>query len=207
MKKSNVILNIILNAIVVISTFYSIVVMVLKGVAMMPAQGVQAFRYYTVDSNAIYAFSSIIYIFLLIKYLKNPKYKLPQWFCIIRFICVVTIFVTFVTCALFLGSIYGFKNTFTGITFVLHFTSPVFAFISYCFLEREKLEKKYILTGNILEVIYGIIYFLMVIVFKTWPDFYQFNQGGKALISAIIMTIGTLLISLLTRYLHNKACK
>ena len=53
-------------------------------------------------------------------------------------------------------------------------------------------------------VIYGIVYFLQVVVFRNWMDFYAFNSGGMwYLIMPVIIGI-SFGMSLLIRLLRNK---
>jgi hypothetical protein len=52
--------------------------------------------------------------------------------------------------------------------------------------------------------VYGTVYFLQVLVFENWMDFYAFNQGGRWYITVPVIFTATYLMCLLVRLLRNK---
>ena len=55
-------------------------------------------------------------------------------------------------------------------------------------------------------VVYSLVYLVMVVVLKAWPDFYGFTFGGNVLfgiISLIVMYFVTLVISVLLRKMRE----
>ena len=87
----------------------------------------------------------------------------------------------------------------------MHVAAPVLSFVSFVFLEQHtRLSIRDALIAILPVVIYGIMYFLQVVVFKNWMDFYAFNSGGMwYLIMPVIIGV-SFGMSLLIRLLRNK---
>ena len=196
-----------------------------------PPIGAKKFRYYTTDSNIFLAVSSGITFFLeLINCIGRGEY-LPHFIVLLKFFAVTTVMVTFFTVIFFLGPAHGYGVMLGGTSFYMHFLGPVFAVLSFCFLEDvntlNKASSGYIsfeeaLVAIVPSLIYGLIYFRQVVLVRSmhltkhpednskenipgWPDFYGFNQSGKWMVSAVVMTLGVLVLSLAVRALHNGA--
>ena len=156
------------------------------------------FRYFTVDSNILCALSCIPPLFFRDK----PGSKSIMLF---RYAGTTSVTVTMMTVLLFLGPVYGYASMFSNWNLWLHLLGPVLAVVSFVWLEREEasLEKRDILLAILPVIVYGIVYYVMVVWVGSenggWPDFYMFNAGGKWYLSFGAMLVGTALIALILR--------
>ena len=53
-------------------------------------------------------------------------------------------------------------------------------------------------------MLYGLFYFLQVVVLENWWDFYAFNQGGRWYLTMPMLFTFSYLFCLLTRLLRNR---
>ena len=87
----------------------------------------------------------------------------------------------------------------------MHVAAPALSFVSFVFLEQHtRLSIRDAPIAILPVVIYGTVYFLQVVVFRNWIDFYAVNSGGMwyLIMPAIIgISFG---MSLLIRLLRNK---
>lgn len=156
------------------------------------------FRYFTVDSNILCALSCIPPLFFRDK----PGSKSIMLF---RYAGTTSVTVTMMTVLLFLGPVYGYASMFSNWNLWLHLLGPVLAIVSFIWLEWEEasLEKKHILLAILPVILYGIVYYIMVVLIGSenggWPDFYMFNAGGRWYLSFGAMLVGTALIALILR--------
>ena len=161
-------------------------------------RGKESFMYFTIQSNVFSAIVSAITVILML-----TKQEIPQWLMIVRFVATVTVTLTCITVMLWLGPLYGYKMQLSGENLLLHLISPLFAFISTCFLENGmKLQIWQMLLGIIPVLMYGALYIYKVNAKKQWKDFYGFNKVNMA-ISATIMLILTAIICVVNGALYN----
>ena len=104
----------------------------------------------------------------------------------------------------FLGPVFGYGMMFRGLNLFLHLINPLAAMISFLLWERgEALDKGMILWADLPMAVYGVVYLLMVIVLRRWPDFYGFNMSGRWYLSYAGMLAGTALIGAALRMLRK----
>ena len=209
MNRKKIISSLIINIYIVVSVLFCLVIFAVStGQGNMQVHGFAAFRYYTVDSNFLMAVAAVFLIFHQLKQLKDPAHKIPRWIELFSYITTSAVSITFVTVCVILGPAAGFLSMFTGMNFLLHLINPLAAIISFMFLSADhKLSWKESLLSFSTSFIYGIIYFIMVIIVKRsdggWPDFYYFNANGTWYLSFIIMQILGYAIGLGLRAVHN----
>lgn len=149
-------------------------------------------RFFTLLSNLLSAFASLVALF----FLRNGG--LPHGVWLLKYLGTASVTVTFLTVMVFLGPTMGYKSQLEGWSFYLHVISPLLAIISFCFLERIwPLSFVVALLGLLPVVLYGILYLYKVVITKQWEDFYGFNKNGKWKISFSAMVIGTFLVCIL----------
>lgn len=171
--------------------------------------GFQCLRFFTEISNILVAISGLIIIGFNIKNLFCDEYKYPKWVLKIKYVGTVSVTLTMATVILFLapGSALvgkGFFSFFSGGSFFTHLVNPLLAIVSFVFFERiEGFSFKNTFLGMIPTVLYGIVYFIMVVAIGEenggWPDFYNFTFGGHVLamtISIVAMLAATYFFSL-----------
>jgi len=171
----------------------------------MSIGGTNCFVFFTIDSNILAAIASLILIPYNIKSIKNNKDEIPSKLLTFKFISATSVTLTFIVVVVFLGPIKGYIRMYEGTRLFLHLISPLLSIISYIFFERGFIiPKKKVILGVVPALIYGIVYFTNVLVFKVWPDFYNFNINGKWYITFIVIASATYLMSYIVSKIHNK---
>ena len=195
------ILSLICSAIIFVSTLGSVIsFFTVGGRGNMEVVGTRCFRYFTIDSNILAAIACAITAGFSVRSLKRGKDAVPAWALTLKFVGTVAVGVTFFTVAFFLGPILGYGAMVAGANLLLHLTSPVLAMLAYIMFDSgDRLRFPHALTGLIPTVIYGALYFVMVVVLGEnnggWQDFYSFNVGGRWYVSVAAMLLATLAIA------------
>ena len=195
-KVKTVLLAAVLFAIIVF-TVWSIGNMFLyTGSGNMRVNRFTVFRYFTVDSNSLCAVSCVFPFFRALRG-KSGGSKAAMLF---RYAGTAAVTVTLMTVLLFLGPVYGYPAMFDGWNLWLHLILPVLSIVSFVLLERDGTypEKKHLIYSLLPVIVYGTVYFVMVVLIGKekggWPDIYGFNAGGKWYLSYFAMAAGTALI-------------
>lgn len=155
-----------------------------------------AFRFFTVQSNALCAVSALLMCFF------------PQtgWAWMLKYIGTAAVTVTMLTVLLFLGPMAGFKRVMHGSDFIMHVVTPVLALVSFCVYERRGLGFLPAMAGLIPVFLYSLLYGYKILLApptRRWEDFYGFNRTGKWYLSVAGMLTGTFLICLGLMALQN----
>ena len=157
--------------------------------------GRRALRFFTILSNLFSALASLAALFLL------QKGSLPYGIWLIKYIATASVTVTFLTVMVFLGPTLGYKSQLEGWSLYLHLLGPLFAVVSFCFLERfYTLSFPASLWGIVPVLLYGALYLKKVVYTSgeaQWDDFYGFNKNGAWKKSFSAMVVGAFLICML----------
>ena len=178
----------------------------------LSSSGVTTFRYFTTDSNILAgAFALIAGVFGLFALLKKRD-RIPEAAVLLKYIGTCAVSLTFTVVIVFLGPIYGYGSMYTGASFYMHGIVPMLSMISFIAFDRGyRLPKSRVLFGLIPTVIYGTVYFTMVVLIGKekggWPDFYAFTRGGFWWLSLILCFGGSAVLCILLRLLHNRCEK
>ncbi len=185
------------NIFIILVTAFSFVLCFRNGEGKWSLQsGRRALRFFTILSNVLCAFASLL---VLISFRKGD---LPLGVWLFKYIATSSVTVTFLTVMVFLGPTLGYKDQLKGLSFFLHLLNPLFSVISFCFLERVyPLSFAVSLLGLLPVVLYGILYLYKVVFTNQWEDFYGFNKNGKWKISFSAMLVGTLFVCVLLWFL------
>lgn len=206
------ILSLIFNLLTVALVTYSVsTFFTAGGEGNMEVIGFECFRYFTVLSNVLAAFVSLVFLVFNIKNIKNGITSVPFTVLLLKFAGTVSVTVTLLTVLFFLGPTMGYRLMFEGVNLILHAVAPILAVISFTMFElNNELKLKQSLYGLIPTVLYSIVYVTMVLFVKGWEDFYGFTFGGKlylAPVSLIMMYLATMAFSLGLVAIHNFMCK
>lgn len=210
-------LSLIINLVIVVLVLLGCIFM-FNGISFMPtktlleAKKIEMFKFYTVDSNILVGLVSIVLIIYELQLLTKKINKIPDYIYILKFIATSAITLTFITTALFLAPRYGLYAMYNNNNLFFHLIVPSLAVISYVFLEKHDLKKRYAYLGIIPMFIYSIYYASMILfnldngglTFKY--DFYGFLQGNinNIFIVLPIIYLISYLISLLLIRLNSK---
>ena len=148
-------------------------------------------RYFTTLSNVLCALTSLAVAGMRLGGAVSAPVLL------LNYIGTVSVLVTLVTVAVFLGPQYGYKPLLSGPDLWLHLLCPLLALLSYLAWDRAPVTPLTGLIGVIPVVLYGLLYLQKVVFKQEWEDFYGFNRGGKWPLSFAAMVLGASLICLL----------
>lgn len=162
----------------------------------MAVTAARCFRYFTTDSNLLAALASLLLLIAQLRCLRGGKSP-ARGLLAFKFVGTAAVGVTFFTVFCFLGTLYGYGSMVRGVNLFMHLITPLLAMLGFCLLETgPALRFSCVFLGLIPTVLYGAVYFTMVVPEARWPDFYGFNMGGHWPISCVLMAAATLLISL-----------
>ena len=207
MTKSRHILSGACNLAVVILVIMSIAWFYMPGREADPfLDGIGLFCFFTTDSNVLAALACLA---LLPTNFKGQKpgmgdTPLPLAAFVFKFVGTAAVTVTFMTVMLFLGPVYGYTAMFKGANLYLHLVCPLLCIVGFCCAEAGTLSFKEMLLGMLPVLVYGIVYFTMVVALGAWKDFYTFNTGGLWYVSLVAMGAATFVFCLALRFLHRK---
>lgn len=209
-RKQNALISLIMNSILI-----ALEIIVVAFAFTVPnysgdIQGFKAFRFFTVDSNALCGIAAVFLVIFDILILKGKKDALPKYVSVFKFVVTVMITITFLTVICWLAPVQGFARMYGGISSVTHLIAPLLTMGSFFFVEYEKSETNLFLEslfGLIPVFIYGTVYLVMVVAIGQdnggWEDFYNFNTGGFWYLALIIMLVASYAFSLGVMALHR----
>lgn len=195
-RKAKNIIDLVFNIIIAVAATVTIGSFFFGSKDALGAMGVVAFRYFTIDSNILMAIASICAIVWNIRNLKGEA-KQPRWLLLLKLAGTTAVTVTFLTVVFFLApiaalshGIRGYLSLFVRTSFILHFSNPVLAIISFTVLDKQELTGKRLgLWGLIPTVLYSFAYVPCAVFFHVWPDFYGFTFGGHLAIAPVSLVV------------------
>lgn len=216
-KKINTI-NIVLNLLIILSTIGAVGLYFFTGPDALGSVNVDAFKFFTTESNIFVAITALIMLIYNIKRIKDPDLAIPKWAAVLKYAGATSVALTFVTVVVFLAPTLSistghnmFFMLFAGNVFFLHFSTPVIAAISVIFFERDH---EFTLKDSVLAVIpmfiYSIVYVLEVGILQNWPDWYGFTFGGRLYLAPIVLIVmyaATWCLALIIRKARSKYVK
>lgn len=178
----------------------------------MEDTGTVCFRYFTIDSNILAAIASGLLLPYEFKRAVGKSEKIPTGLSVLKLAGTVAVAITFFVVMVFLGPTIGYGKMFEGANIFLHALCPIFAIVSFVFFDSgNEISRKHGLPALLPVVIYGFLYFVMVIIITEknggWSDFYGFNMGGFWPVSLIAMFLINVLFVMLLRKFRNRFVK
>lgn len=213
MRKIVAAISLAMNLLVFILVIYcTSLYFVETGVGNMAVNGAECFRYFTIDSNILCAFTGIFVIIGDLFVILGMSDRLPGYAILIKQVGTTAITVTFLTVMFFLGPTQGYDKMFAGGNLCMHLICPLLAIVSYLFFEcgqgtSFKMVLLNSLYGLIPVVLYGGVYLVQVVILESWSDFYGFNRGGMWYISIIAMLMAAYAISLMLMAAQNSIAR
>jgi hypothetical protein len=205
-RRASIFINI-LTAAGVLAVWLSICFGMTEGEALS-TRGLRSLKYFTVLSNLLFGVSCVIYA---VFDMRKDTGDMPLWLRVLRLASVCAVFLTFLTVALFLGRIYGYRSMFAGNNLYFHLVIPLLAVIFFLFTDRrDALRTGQCMLCLIPVLMYGAGYILNILVNGRgeWPhsnDFYGFFNWGIPVGTAILACLlaGTLLLAVLLEKLKK----
>lgn len=215
----SVVLNVGIFGLVVMSTVFMMTGYEFMGHSLsLTASKVEAFKFFTVDSNILMGVIAFVFAIFEILVLCGKKEKIPSVLYTLYLMGAVGVVLTFLTTACFLAPflVEDYWSLFTNSNLFFHFVVPVMSLLVFVFMEDTDVIKfKGTFIGIIPMVIYAIFYSATAIshsengVVPYEYDWYGFVQGGliNAFFVLPIMLIAVYLISFLLWFLNRKINK
>lgn len=202
-KKTKTICSLICNAIVFLVTT-GIVISYFFVKSKIIANGWDSLKFFTTDSNILAAIASALVMICDVKILRGKRQNVARAFTLIKYAGVVGLLLTFCTVMFLLVPLYGAALELGGSSFHMHVAAPVLTFVSFIYFDSHtELRFRDTFIGLLPVVIYGLVYYLQVVLFKNWWDFYSFNPDGRWYLTMPIIFTFSYLICLVTRLLRN----
>ena len=109
MKKS-LIYNVIIFVLVLLGTIFMFTgYQFMSNTTLLSNNGLEVFKYYTVDSNILVGIASLVMIIYEILFIKKKINNIPDFVYVLKYIGVVGVSLTFIVTAFYLSPIFG-KN-------------------------------------------------------------------------------------------------
>ena len=203
-KKTKTILSLICNATVLTVTTVIITCYFVFGHELL-GEGYKSFLLFTTDANVLAAVGSGLVIMCDVKILQGKRTAVARPFTLLKYAGVVSLMLTFFVVLFLLIPVYGIAMQWGGRGFYNHLLAPVITFVSFVFFDpHTKLRLRDSFFAIIPGLIYGAMYFLQVVVFKNWIDFYALNSGGFWFLIMPFVILSTYMMSLFVRFIRNK---
>ncbi len=224
MKKTNnrsIKISLVLNILIVIMTAAALTI-ALSGFKFMkgyeaPGEltGVQAFGYFTVQSNVFMAMISLAFAIKEIQLLKGKITKIPFKYYILKMIAATAIGLTFLVVFLIFSILLkrGLLPLIRNSNLLYHCIIPVTSIINFVFFEKtDAIKFKHAFYGLIPTFLYEIFYISNVLLNmkdgKVSPshDWYYFTQNGLLIVISIpfVMLGITYIVALIIWRLNKK---
>ena len=219
-NNTNIKISLTLNILTVIMTVVALSI-ALSGFKFMkgyeaPGEltGVQAFGYFTVQSNVFMAMISLAFAIKEIQLLKGRITKIPFKYYILKMIAATAIGLTFLVVFIIFSILFkkGLLSFIRNSNLFYHFIIPVTSIINFIFFEKTDFIKfKNTFYGLIPTILYEIFYMINVLLGlkdgKVSPthDWYYFTQNGLLIaISIPFIMLGITYIVALIIWIYNK---
>ena len=173
--------------------------------------GLRTFCMFTVNSNIFEGIAMLMALPYTIVGLRKGHYHLPNWCVNLMYSSTTAVALTFLVSLFILAPFKGFRLIFSGSRFFLHAVCPILAILTFIFFICDHFVTiKEIAWAIIPVVLYGLVYFVMVVVIGEerggWNDFYGFATKVPLWVSLVVITPLTFCTAALLRLGHNKLC-
>jgi len=193
-------ISITVNLLIVLWTGYSLYRVLCNGLdGNMSGRDLTVFKYYTINSNCFAAVSALVMLFTRV-FKAQPRSFATN----LKYYGTCTVTITMLTVLAFLGPSIGYMKMFRGENLYFHLLGPLFAIISFCFLDRgPRIQMRHVWKSLVPTAIYAMVYAIQVLVLKKWADFYGFTGNGHWYISLAAIITGAFVTAVILKALHN----
>lgn len=214
--KMSIFMNVLIFVLSLISTIFMLVGFRFMGDDIVfAATKIEAFKFYTVDSNILMGLVALFFACLELKKILGKIDEIPTYAYVLKLVGTVGVTLTFLTTVLYLGPIIstGFLSLFKNSNLFYHLVIPILSIITFVLFENtDKLKLKHTFIGIVTMVIYSIFYTLSVVlhiengkVIQGY-DWYGFVRNGLSSVYIVtpVMLLFTYLISFGLYFLNKK---
>lgn len=201
----------ILCTIVIVGVFIGVVTkLVAESTVLDPDEGIRSFRYFTVLSNVLMAFTATLCIPFEIDGLRNHNYHLPRWIVDLLYCGVCCVSITFFFAVCLLAPTQGLLPAlFQKASLYLHFLCPAAAILLFIFVNDDhRIPFKRTFLALIPLLAYALLYWLKVFAIGEenggWRDHYYTDVYFPYWISMLVVPLLGFAMANEIRVLHNK---
>lgn len=217
--KMSFIINILIFVLTVVSTIFMLVGFQFMGYEeALTATKIEAFKFYTVDSNILMGTMALIFAIYELQFFKSKKNEIPNKVYILKLVATVGVVLTFLTTVIYLAPFApnGYFSMFKNSNLFYHLIIPLLSIITFTIFEStDKIKFKDTFVGIITMFIYSIFYLVNVLIHvengkvEIMYDWYGFVQNGlqAAFVVIPIMYLITYFISCSLWFLNKKISK
>lgn len=151
-------------------------------------RGIGSLKYFTVLSNIFSAAVSATYLVVCVGGGVQP----PLWLVVLKLVAAAAVMLTFLTTAILLMPLYGWKGLYVGGNLWLHLILPLFAAVDCClFLPVSDVPLSLTPWAMVPVAAYGAFYLRQVLVHGAKEngvvyDFYGFLRWGRSKIPMVL---------------------
>ena len=173
--------------------------------------GLEAFCYYTVNSNILLFITSIIMCYYYIRIINNKKVKDSKLFSVFRYMSILSVVVTFFVVLTVMAPQYGFFNMIIGGSFFAHhLLCPILGLASFVLFEKYVYSNMDTFRSLYYTLIYStVLLFLNIlkVIEGPYPFLKVYEQHVFVTVFWLIAIIGgAACFSLIIRFLNKKFC-
>ncbi|MBQ7064477.1 MAG: hypothetical protein IJM90_06290 [Firmicutes bacterium] len=166
--------------------------------------GLSSLRMFTILSNLLEAAACGCFL----RAVASPPGSILSRFAVrIKYTALVTVTLTFLVTAGFLGPVFGYRKMFSGVSFWLHLVVPVIAIVEWFCFEKTRLSAWDNLVAVMPISLYGIYYLGNILINGVGSkartnDWYGFFRWGIPI--GVCILLGLLVIAFLLGLLYRK---
>ena len=160
--------------------------------------GFQSLRYFTVLSNLLMGFASIIaFVWEVLDLAKKRESETPYpiWLKILMLAAVTSVTLTLMTVLLFLGPVFGYVMMFSGVSFYMHLITPLLSILTLAvFTMCEGLRFRSTFIAIVPVALYAVYYVGNILINGVGSglssnDWYGFMMWGYAGIPFVVLVM------------------
>lgn len=201
------------NIWLVLAVLFAFYVMYFRSEGLLQAKGIEAFKYFTVQSNVFGGLAAAVWLLSVVFAGRREGREAPRMVLLLKFMAAVSLGLTFVTVMVFLGPLYGYIAMLRKANLWFHLLIPLTAMGEFVLFNRQRITLKNCAAAMLPMLLYAVgylIYNLMMGRQSEEPfryDWYGFLLWGWGVGVGIFVIIcaGTFGIAALLRKLNQLA--
>ena len=182
--KKAIVINVLISVLVVIAVIW---MMTDTSSISLSGRRLQAFRFFTVDSNILMGISAAFMAIAQMQVIKGKRKSISTALYVLKLASTVAVAITMLVTVFYLGFVIptGFFSLFYHSNFIMHLAVPVLSIVVFVLYEKtDCIALKHNLFSYIPLVLYGIYYAIATFshmkngVVEKGYDWYQFFKFG-----------------------------
>lgn len=177
--------------------------------------GFVSLRYFTVLSNLLMGFASVIaFVWEVLDLAKKRETESPHpvWLKVLMLAAVSSVTLTLMTVLLFLGPVFGYVMMFSGVSFYMHLITPLLSILTLAvFTMSDGLRFRSTFIAIVPMALYAIYYVGNILIngvgsglsSNDWYGFMMWGYAGIPIV-VVVMLLAVWLIALALRFLSSK---